>query len=118
MAAHNELGKQGEEMAVAFLLEKGYTIIHCNWRYSYFEIDIIASKDEKLHIVEVKTLHAPASGHPEDSVTKKKIRRLANAAEEFLHQHPGFRHVQFNILAITIHRNKEPEYFLIEDVFL
>ena len=118
MASHNELGKQGEEMAVAYLLEKGYKILHCNWRYSYFEIDIIASKDEKLHIVEVKTLHAPAAGHPEDSVTKKKFRRLANAADEFLHQHPEFRHVQFNILSITLHRNKKPEFFLIEDVYL
>ena len=118
MASHNELGKQGEEMAVVYLVEKGYKILHCNWRYSHFEIDIIAAKDEKLHIVEVKTLYASAAGHPEDSVTKKKFRNLANAADEFLHQHPGFRQVQFNILSITMYRNKKPEFFLIEDVFI
>jgi len=118
MASHNDLGKQGEEMALVYLVEKGYKILHCNWRYSRFEIDIIASKDEKLHIVEVKTLHAPATGNPEDRVTKKKFRYLANAADEFLHQHPGFRHVQFNILSITLQRNKKPEFFFIEDVFL
>ena len=32
MASHNELGKQGEEMALAYLVEKGYKILHCNWQ--------------------------------------------------------------------------------------
>ena len=118
MASHNELGKLGEEMAVAYLIKKGYKILHCNWRYSYFEIDIIAAKEKVLHIVEVKTLYASTAGHPEDSVTKKKFRRLANAADEFLSQHPEYRHIQFNILSITLHRNNKPEFFLIEDVFL
>jgi|ERR1043165_435474 putative endonuclease len=117
MASHNELGKQGEEMALVYLVEKGYKILHCNWRYSRFEIDIIASKDEKLHIIEVKTLHAPVAGYPEESVTKKKFRYLVNAADQFLHQHPEFRHVQFNILSITLNGNKKPEFFFIEDVF-
>lgn len=31
MAAHNNLGKAGEEEAVQLLLEKGYTILHRNW---------------------------------------------------------------------------------------
>ena len=29
-----------------------------------------------------------------------------------------YRHVQFDILSIVLNREKEPEYFLIEDVFL
>jgi len=118
MATHNELGKQGEEMALAWLVEKGYKILHCNWRYLKYEIDIIATKEDKLHIVEVKTLHYPAIGNPEDSVTKKKFRFIANAADEFLFRHPGYRHIQFNVLSITLFNNKKPEFFLIEDVFL
>ena len=117
MASHNELGKKGEELALAWLVEHGYKILHCNWRYLKYEIDIIASKDEKLQIIEVKTLQYPMVGNPEDGVTKKKFRFIANAADEFLNGHPEFRHVQFNILSITLHNNKEPEYFLIEDVF-
>ena len=81
MASHNELGKQGEEMAVAYLIEKGYKILRRNWRFSRYEIDIIAAKDEYLHIVEVKTLYATAAGHPEDSVTKKKFRFAALQSE-------------------------------------
>jgi len=117
MALHNQLGKDGEKLAEEFLLKKGYEILHRNWRYSYYEIDIIARRDKMLHIIEVKTLNAGSPGYPEDSVTKRKFKRLLNAADEFLYQHPEYRHVQYDILSITI-RNTEPEFFLIEDVYL
>ena len=35
MAEHNELGKLGEEMAVEFLRENGYTILETNWTFIY-----------------------------------------------------------------------------------
>ena len=118
MALHNQLGKDGERLAEQFLLEKGYEIIHKNWRYSYYEIDIIARRNNKLHIIEVKTLNETSAGYPEDSVTKRKFKRLLNAADEFLYQHPEYRHVQYDILAITIRSHHQPEFFLLEDVYL
>jgi putative endonuclease len=42
MAVHNQLGKKGEEMAEAYLLQQGYQVLHRNWRHSHYEIDIIA----------------------------------------------------------------------------
>jgi putative endonuclease len=50
-------------------------------------------------------------------VTKKKIENLMKAAEEFLHQFPQWKRIQFNILSINI-INDKPEFFLIEDVSL
>ena len=52
MAIHNKVGTEGEDLAAAWLLEKGYEILHRNWRHSYFEIDIIALKNKMLHFVE------------------------------------------------------------------
>ncbi|MCW3117560.1 MAG: hypothetical protein JWM28_1642 [Chitinophagaceae bacterium] len=118
MASHNQLGKEGEKLAEQFLLGKGYEIIHKNWRYSFYEIDIIARRSNKLHIIEVKTLTETNIGYPEDSVTKRKFKRLLNAADEFLYQHPEYRHVQYDILAITIRSHHQPEFFLLEDVYL
>ncbi|MBL7761868.1 MAG: YraN family protein [Chitinophagaceae bacterium] len=118
MAIHNQVGKDGENLAAGYLLKKGYEILHRNWRYSFYEIDIIARKNNKLHIIEVKTLNETSAGFPEESVTKKKFKRLLNAADEFLYQHPEYRHVQYDILAITFKNNGEHEYFLIEDVYL
>jgi putative endonuclease len=34
MATHIDFGKLGEQLAEDFLIKKGYTILHRNWRYS------------------------------------------------------------------------------------
>ncbi len=118
MALHNELGKEGEQMAIQWLKERGYEILHINWRYSYYEIDIIAKKGDKLHFVEVKARQNDKSGNPEDSVTKKKFKRLQQAADQFLFLNPGHKWIQYDVLAITLNKGGETEYFLLEDVFL
>lgn len=125
MALHLELGKEGEEMAVKWLREKGYTILHCNWRYSYYELDIIATRVhtgarqgplEYLHFIEVKARKASTLGYPEDSVTRKKFKNLQRAADQYLLLYPGHRWIQFDILSIIIGGKDGPEYFLIEDM--
>jgi putative endonuclease len=118
MASHNDLGKEGEEMAAKWLVKNGYTLLHRNWRYSHYEIDIIAVKNNKLHIIEIKTRKSDYYGHPEDSVTKKKFKDLQRAADEFLFHNPGYKWLQYDVLAITMFENKETEYFLLEDVYL
>lgn len=118
MAAHNELGKNGETLALEYLTANGFVVLHQNWRYQHYEIDIIATKDAKLHFVEVKTRSSSLYGHPEDSVTKKKFKYLQKAADEYLHQNPGYKWIRYDILSITFQKNKPPEYFFIEDVFL
>lgn len=55
MALHNDFGKKGEAAARDALLRKGYLIRETNWRCNKFEIDIVAEKDNRLIIVEVKT---------------------------------------------------------------
>lgn len=118
MASHNELGEKGEQLAYAWLAERGYEIMHRNWRHKQYEIDIIASKNNFLYFIEVKTRYASMFGHPEDSVGKKKFRNLQRAADEFLFLNPGHKWIQYHILAITIYKHKDPEFFLLEDVFL
>jgi len=118
MARHHQTGKKGEELAEEFLKQKGHHILYKNWRYSHYEIDLITDKDGMLHIIEVKARTTATQEHPEESVTKKKFRFLLLAADEFLYQHPQYRHVQFDILAITLHKNRDPDIFLIEDVYL
>ena len=118
MAIHNDFGKAGEEMAVTWLRNKGYEILFRNWRYSYYEIDIIAKKNQFLHIIEVKIRNSTRYGNPEESVSRKKFKRLQRAADEFLQQNPGYSWLQYGILAITLSKGKEPDFFLIEDVYL
>ena len=116
MAKHNDIGKQGEELAVDYFASNGYEILYRNWRKGHWEIDLIVCKKNILHIIEVKTRSTDKYGYPEEEVTVSKFRYLTSAAEEFLFQHPKWQRIQFDILSITL----EPKltFFLIEDVYL
>ena len=118
MAKHNQTGTTGEAMAAVYLLEKGYHILHQNWRHWHWEVDIIAEKENILHFIEVKTKRTRQYGYPENNVDKKKIKNLINAAEEYLYQQPQWKRIQFDILSITMLTGEPVEYFFIEDVYL
>ena len=118
MAHHNNTGALGEKMAAKYLSEKGFTILHQNWRHSHWEVDVIASLNNILHFIEVKTRRTQKFGFPEDDVSKKKIQNLINASEEYLFTNPEWKLIQFDILSITLLKDKPAEYFFIEDVYI
>lgn len=118
MAKHLHTGKKGEDLGNTYLLENGYSIIEINWRYSHWEVDIIASKSSVLHFIEIKTRRSKNFGLPEDKVNNKKIRYLINAAEQYLYLNPQWKRIQFDVLSITINPDDTAEYFFIEDVYL
>ena len=100
MAEHNELGKQGEALAIEFLQQKGYEILETNWTFQKAEIDIIAQKDSVLAIVEVKTRSSIDFGLPQDFVKPKKIQLLVKAVNEYVLAKDLEVEVRFDILAI------------------
>jgi putative endonuclease len=116
MADHNELGRAGESMAREYFATRGFDIICMNWRHSFYEIDMIASRNNKLHFIEVKTRNSDHFGYPEQSFSKKKLNNLKQAAEQYLYKHPQWKLIQFDVLSITL-KKSGPEFFLIEDVF-
>lgn len=118
MAHHNDTGKTGEALAVIWFEEKGYSILHTNWRHKNLEVDIIATKNNILHFIEVKAVTTLKFGNPEEKVSEKKIRHLINASEEYLFQNPQWQRIQFDVLAVTMVKDLSVEYFLIEDVYL
>lgn len=82
-----KFGKEGEDLAVEMLIEKGYQIIERNYYYqNRGEIDIVA-KDKGtgfLVFVEVKSRKNLECGEPEYSITKKKITQVKRMAEIYL----------------------------------
>jgi putative endonuclease len=118
MASHNETGKKGESLAAVWFEEKGYAVMHTNWRHKNLEVDIIATKNKILHFIEVKAVTTLKFGNPEDKVSEKKIRNLINASEEYLFQNPQWQRIQFDVLSITMIKDLKVEYFLIEDVYI
>ena len=101
MAQHNELGKKGEQLAVDYLLKKGYTIEERNYRFQKAEVDIIAKLKDTLAIVEVKTRSTTDFGNPQDFVKPKQIQRLVKAVDEYVTVNELEVEVRFDIIAIV-----------------
>lgn len=103
MAKHNEFGKKGEQLAVDYLTNNGYKVVHRNYRYLKAEIDIIAKKGDILAIVEVKSRSSDYMQSIADTVTEKKIKLMVMAADHYIISKNLDVDARFDI--ITIHRN-------------
>lgn len=101
MAQHNQLGKKGEQLAVDFLLKKGYEIVERNFRFEKAELDIIAQYNDTLAIVEVKTRSSADFGNPQDFVKPKQIKNLVKAVDEYVTVNDLDVEVRFDIIAIV-----------------
>jgi putative endonuclease len=112
MAEHNDLGKQGEELAVDFLQQNGYEILETNWTFQKAEIDIIAQKGTILAVVEVKTRSSLEFGLPQDFVKPKKIQLLVKAVNEYVISNDLDVEVRFDIIAV----HKDAKNFSIEHI--
>ncbi len=49
-----EFGKTTEDLVSEWLMAHGYTILERNWRWHRFELDIVAIRDSRRVVVEVK----------------------------------------------------------------
>jgi len=105
MGAHNDFGKEGEQIAVDFLLKKNYKIKYRNYRYLKAEIDIIAEFEDTLVIVEVRSRSSDFIEHIAETVTKKKIVLLVMAADHFVIEQDLDLEVRFDV--ITILKNQK-----------
>ena len=100
MGKHNEFGKEGEQIAVDFLLKKGYDIKYRNYRYLKSEIDIIAQKENILAIVEVRARSNDQIISIADTITKKKINLLVMGADYYITDQNLDVEVRFDIITI------------------
>jgi len=110
------LGREGEDRAARFLMQRDYRILERNYRTRSGEIDIIALHQGMVVFVEVKTRTSDAYGAPELAVNPRKQHRMIKAALGYikykkLHQVP----CRFDVVAISSSTEKEVE--LIQNAF-
>lgn len=85
MAAKNELGRRGEDLAAAELERTGLVVLTRNWRCASGEIDIIATDGlSTVVFCEVKTRSGVGYGTPFEAVTMPKRRRIRRLAHLWL----------------------------------
>lgn len=77
-------GKEGEEIAREFLIDKGFKLIESNYSNNLGEIDLVMSDKDWLVFVEVKLKIGDRYGTPEEMINKNKLSRIKRTAEAFL----------------------------------
>lgn len=118
MAAHNELGRWGEDLAAAFLEEKGYAIVERDWKSGHHDLDIVAKDGSTLVIVEVKTRRNRLYGNPEEAIDYRKRRSLLSAINHYTKLHRIYSSVRFDIISIVGNIGEKSEIDHIIDVAL
>lgn len=76
MRAKDQLGRDGEARAAAYLTDIGYEIVDRNWHGPGGELDVVAVRGRELAIVEVKTRRTMNFGDPLTAVDERKLGRM------------------------------------------
>ena len=84
--ARRVLGAAGEDRAAAWYHQRGYEVLHRNWRCREGELDLVVRRGRELVFVEVKTRRTDRFGAPAEAVTPVKQRRLRVLAGRYLEQ--------------------------------
>lgn len=98
-----KFGREGEEVAVAFLKKNGYRILEKNFRAKFGEIDVIAEQNSTVVFIEVKARADHQYGHPFNAVTPSKQRKIIQVAQSYLAKHQLMENpARFDVVGLTV----------------
>lgn len=108
-------GKQYEELAAAYLEERGFVLLAANYRCRQGEVDLIGIHDNCLVFVEVKYRKNSRAGLPEEAVSLAKQQKICMVSDYYRLCNPGEwgRQVRYDVVAlcgedIIWHKNAFP----------
>jgi putative endonuclease len=82
--ARQAFGRAGEDRAAAWYQQRGYAVLHRNWRCRDGELDLVVARGRTLVFVEVKARRTDRFGIPAEAITPTKQRRLRVLARRYL----------------------------------
>ena len=85
-----QLGDQGEQVVVDFLVAARHEIVARNYKTKLFEVDIISRKAQVLYFTEVKYRSDRDFGEALNFIDKKKQQKMHLAVAGFLETHPEY----------------------------
>lgn len=102
-----EIGKNGETLAEAYLKLEGYKILEKNFNCLRGEIDIIAQDKSEIVFLEIKSRNSTEYGLPSEAVTEEKLKHIYKTAEYYLiTKHLENKDVRIDVIEIYIEKNK------------
>lgn len=111
MKNKSETGREGERLAAEYLVRKGFEIVVRNYRHRRAEIDLIVKRDDWVIFVEVKTRSSTAFGEPEQFVQGVQVKKIFEAAEEFIFSTDWQGHVRFDVISVKLGREVVIDHF-------
>ena len=107
MYLRHQTGKIGEDIAIKYLENLGYTIIERNFMAVQGEIDIIAKDNKELVFIEVKTRTNMLFGRPVEAVNLSKQKHLINIAKYYIHcKNLENEFVRIDVIEVYLTKNK------------
>ena len=101
-ARHLITGRAGEDLAAAFLREKGWRVLERNFRCRDGELDLICEDRITLVFVEVKARSGTVHGEPGEAVGRTKQARMIRAASRYLSREQAWsRSCRFDLVGIV-----------------
>ena len=113
---NQELGILGENIAVAHLISKGYTILDRNFKFKKNEIDIVTCFQNQIVVVEVKARQTAEIGEQWMAVTKAKQKLIITVADYYIQSKQIELDTRFDIISI-VHNSYRTKIEHIEDAF-
>jgi putative endonuclease len=106
-------GRFGEDLALRFLQDKGFTIVARNYRMKGLpaEIDLIARDRDTLAFIEVKTKTRSDFGSPSRQVSRSKVKAMRRVARRYARRAGvPWDQVRLDLVSIVLQPRLEIEY--------
>lgn len=83
-----DVGKRGEDTAVSFVEDKGWTVLDRNWHCRHGELDVVGKTDDGVVVfLEVKFRSSTKFGGGLAAVTPSKLKKIKLASVLWMHEH-------------------------------
>ena len=97
------IGREGEDIAVAYLKREGYTVLDRNYRCLFGEVDIVAKDGDTIVFVEVKSRRSDRFGDPQMAVGVEKQKKLCRISMKYLEEHRLYPcNARFDVVAVKM----------------
>lgn len=111
-----KLGDIGENVACDFLKKRGFEIKERNYLRKWGEIDIVATKSNIIHFIEVKSVSCvtfddvshgtEGEFRPEDNMHPWKLKRLSRVIQTYLLEKKLDQDWQLDLITVKIDQKK------------
>lgn len=96
------IGNAAEDAALAWLQEKGLTLVTRNFRCKMGEIDLVMLDANTLVFVEVRLRNNPRHMSGAESITRRKMIRLIRTATFYLQTHPQSSNIEYRFDVLSM----------------